>query len=79
MDTVTFQNKEFKIREIELPEFGKVLISTTSLNESLFIKDGRYVSEEANGIDDQIYYFVEENEIELKEEKIISLLSMQIQ
>ncbi len=77
METIEFQNREFKVREISLPEFGDVLISTDSLNQ-LLLKDGSYVSDEAIKIDEQIFYFVNENEIELSEKRLKKLVSKQL-
>ncbi len=77
MDTIIFENKEFKTREIDFPEFGNVLISTVSLNE-LLLKDGIYVSDEAVNIDEQIFYFVDENEIKLSDENLIDLITKQL-
>lgn len=69
---------EFKVREIDLPEFGNVLISTNSLNELLFNEEGSYISDEAVEVDEQIFYFVEENEIELPEEELVTLIIEQV-
>ena len=78
MDTIRFQNKEYKTRKIELPELGSVLISTTSLNDALMNSGSEYISEEAKKIDEEIYFFVEENEIELSDEKLIILLTLEV-
>ncbi|TAH26169.1 MAG: hypothetical protein EAZ07_05640 [Cytophagales bacterium] len=78
MNTIKFQNKEYKTREIELPEFGNVLISTTSLNDALLNNGSNYVSDEAKNIDDEIYFFVEENEIEMNEVDLVKLISQQV-
>ena len=69
---------EFKVKEIDLPEFGNVLISTNSLNELLFNEEGSYISDEAVEVDEQIFYFVEENEIELPEEELVTLIIEQV-
>jgi hypothetical protein len=78
MDKIEFQNKEYKVREIELPEFGNVLISTNSLNELLLNEDGSYTSEEAIAVDERIFYFVEENEIEFSDEKLKNLIILEV-
>ena len=78
MEIIEFKNKEFKVREIDLPEFGNVLISTNSLNELLFNEEGSYISDEAVEVDEQIFYFVEENEIELPEEELVTLIIEQV-
>ena len=77
MDTIKFQNKEYKAREIELHELGKILVSTTSLNNVLMINGSDYVSDEAKNIDEGIYYFIEEEEIELNETDLVKLISSQ--
>ena len=77
MEKIQFQNQEFKVREIELPEFGNVLISTTSLND-LLLREGKYTSNYAIEIDERIFYFVDQNEIELGEANLINLVSSQL-
>lgn len=74
---IGFQNREYLVREIELPEIGNVLISTIGLNDLLMNKNGSYVSEEAISVDERIYYFVEENEIKLSDDNLIKLLIQQ--
>lgn len=77
MNTIKFQNREYKTREIELPKFKNVLISTTSLNDALLDNGSSYVSDEAKNIDEEIYFFVEENEIEMNEVDLVKLVSQQ--
>lgn len=78
MATIEFQNKEFKVREIELSEFGNVLISTNSLNQLLLNDYGGYISDEAKIVDEKIFYFVENNEIELNEEELIKSVTLEL-
>ncbi len=78
MDLIIFQSTEYKSREIQLPDFGNVLISTTSLNRGLFDKNACYVNDEACFIDEQIFYFVEENEIILPIKSLKRLLLKQL-
>ena len=75
MVTINFQNKEFKVREIELSEIGNILISTNSLNESLLNKNGGYISDDAITLDENIFYFVNDNEIELSNDELINLIN----
>jgi len=70
--TIEFQNKEYPFREVELPEFGHVFVSTVELNDSLIDEKGHYVSEAANHVDEQIYFFADENEIKLSDDDLIS-------
>jgi len=78
MNKIEFQNNQYKTREIELPEIGNILISTTSLNQLLLNDDGGYVSDEAISVDERVYYFVDENEIELSDYELIDLLTSEI-
>lgn len=78
MNTIKFQNNEYKVREIELPEIGNILISITSLNQLLLNDNGRYVTDEAIFVDESIYYFVNENEIELSDDELINLISIEV-
>jgi hypothetical protein len=74
METVFFNNQIFKVREIDYPNCGNVLISTIALNELLMTDDATYSSEEARIIDEQIFYFVEDDEIELDEKDLTEVI-----
>lgn len=76
---ITYQNTVYKTRNILLSEFGDVLISTNSLNERLLNKKGGYISNEALMIDEQVFYFVEDNEIDLPISKLTKLILNQVQ
>ena len=78
MNSIIFQSTTYKLREIQLPVFGDVLISTTSLNRVLFDKNAGYVNEEACDIDEQIFYFVEEDEIILPSKSLVKILLKQV-
>ena len=58
---IEFQDKKFKTRGINLADYGEVLISTTSLSDSLLDDKYEYVSKEAQFVDEQIFFFVDEN------------------
>lgn len=77
MNTITFNGKAFPIRKIKLPIYGNVLIGITELNSLLINDKGSYTSAEAKEIDQQIYYFVEPEELLLPEEKLIRLVMEQ--
>ena len=78
MNTLKFQKIDFKIREIEMPDLDNVIISTIGLNNTLMNNRGEYVSEEAKNIDEEIYFFVEEDEIELDEEDLMKIVISQV-
>ena len=78
MDMIKFQEKEYAIREVELPNIGNVLISLASLNDLLLDDNGSYVSDEAIFIDESIYYFVDKSDIELSDEDLIKKIIYEI-
>ncbi|HTN19507.1 MAG TPA: hypothetical protein VL125_03485 [Pelobium sp.] len=74
MNKIEFQDMEFPVREIELPEIGTVLISTTTLNELLMTKVGGYVSDEAISVDERIYCFIDEDAMGLPDDALVAPL-----
>jgi hypothetical protein len=75
---IKFQSKNYPIRQIELPEFDTVNISINSLNNKLLDEYGSYFSPEANTIDEQIFFFVEDDEIYLPNEQLKNLVINQV-
>ncbi|WP_207759824.1 hypothetical protein [Flavobacterium cyanobacteriorum] len=59
-----------------MPEVGEVLVSVVSLNELLMTEEGDYVNEKAQLIDEQIFYFVNDDEIDLPVKSLMSILSI---
>lgn len=57
LTTIRFQDKDYKGRNIVLPEFGYVLIATIYLSDVLLTSNNEYVSSEAQEIDEQIFFF----------------------
>ena len=78
METIIFRNQEFRIKEIDLPSFGEVIISTNKLSSLLFNDEDKYVNKEAELIDDEIFYYVEENEIGLSDFELIPLIEKDV-
>ncbi|MCR5861017.1 hypothetical protein LRS05_02145 [Flavobacterium sp. J372] len=74
---IDFQNIFYPARVVELPNDGEVLISVTSLNDVL-LKDDDHVFDEARYVDDQIFYFVEDSQINLDDEELITLLTKEV-
>ena len=62
MDSITFRGEEFPVREIFLPEDGWVLIATQDLEDRLISDNGEYVSKEAQSVDEEIFFYVEDAE-----------------
>lgn len=74
MESIKFDNKFYPIREIKIPENGKVLISTSQLNSKLMREDGSYSSMKASILDESIFYYVEPNQIMFEESQLINLI-----
>ena len=55
-----------------------MIISTTLLNSELIKKDGSYSCEIPRKIDEQIFYFVEPEEINYSEHSLIKLIHQAI-
>jgi len=66
MNSITFENRKFEIKEIKIKGIGSRIIATTDLNNILVSIEGVYKSDEARFIDEQIYYFVEPDKFKLK-------------
>jgi hypothetical protein len=62
------------VRLITMKNNETVMISTIDLNESLFNKKGQYISYFARLIDEQIFYFVNKDEILLPENALSELV-----
>ncbi len=77
MEIIKFEGKEFPSVIVNLP-FGERKISNTQLNESLMNFDGSYVSEEARLIDEEIFYFVEEEVLRFRKNKLITKILSEI-
>jgi len=77
MGKIEFQGKDYPLVLVNLP-FGEMLISTVSLNNVLMNNDGSYVSDEARTIDENIFYFVEDNILHLNENKLANKILSEI-
>ena len=81
LKTITLNGNTYKARIVNLPNEGTVMIATLALSEALF-KDGdsahEYVSDEAEEIDEEIFFYVEENELELPVNELIAIIQKSI-
>lgn len=75
---IRFNEMNYPARSVTLPEFGKVVLSTTMLNSALLNENYSYTSKEAQQIDEGIFYFVEEEQLGLEENELIALLISEI-
>ena len=75
MDTISYHGHEYPVRVVDIPGWMKdARISTTGLNEELMNRDGSYVDDEGEGIDETIFFYVEGQEIEKPEEELTKLI-----
>ena len=68
---IKFNGKEYSTKQVNVPDFGERLISVESLEESLMDAEGFYVSDEAQVIDEKIFFYVPDDVIN-KDEKAIA-------
>lgn len=73
-----FNGRTFPVRELNLPNFGLVLISTTSLSNQLINSDGGFTSDLAQFVDEKIFYFVEDQQIDLNCNRLINLILSEV-
>lgn len=74
---IKFEGKEYPSTMISLP-FGERRISNVRLNESLMNSDGSYVSEDARRIDERIFYFVDDEVLQLPENELLNIILSEI-
>ena len=61
MNYVKLNEVEYPTRNIILPGYGWVTVSTEELNDELFTEAGDYVSDAARVVDEEIFFFVPED------------------
>jgi hypothetical protein len=71
---ITYQNRKFETRELDLHDWSLVTVSTTSLGDLLFNDEIGYPSKEAEVIDENIFFFVAENEINLSDKELAKVV-----
>lgn len=69
-ERINFNGKTYPCICIDMP-FGEAYISVEKLNEQLMNEDGSYVSDEAQYLDESIFYFVDEKDVQLSEDKLV--------
>jgi hypothetical protein len=58
--------------------FGERTISIENLNNVLMSNDGSYVSEEARMIDEQLFYYIENDSLHLTEFQLVAKILSEI-
>ncbi|GMN08970.1 hypothetical protein MTsPCn9_05740 [Croceitalea sp. MTPC9] len=78
MDYISFRGVKYPIKTINFSEQGKCLIGTNRLNEKLISQEGYYTSRKARVIDENIFYYVEEKDINLTSKELIKKINSEI-
>ena len=77
METIKFNEKKYPALLLNFP-FGERMISVAKLNDSLMNEDGSYVSENARLVDEDIFYFVDEEDLNLNKDELVQLILSEI-
>ena len=76
---VTFQGKNYPVKEIEVGNYGIHRISTISLEDKLLKADGNYVSDEARIVDNDIFYYMNDDRFDdISDEAIEAWLAKEL-
>lgn len=68
---IEFSGRSYRIRTIDFGgDFGVLNVASEHLNELLFDSTGQYRSEEAESVDEQIFYFIPSASFGLSDEKL---------
>ena len=71
IETISFQDKIYRTRIVNVKGFGESRIATESLQDAL-LSDGEYVSENARIIDEDIFFYVEDKYIHCDDQTILA-------
>ncbi len=71
---IKFNGKEYSTKQVNIPDFGERLVSVESLEESLFDAEGFYVSDEAQVVDEKIFFFVPDDVIDDDDESLAEFI-----
>ena len=74
MNTILFEKRNYRIRQIEIDDLGLLNIASTKLIDKLLYENGAYKSNEASYVDEQIYFFVEPAKLRLSDEELIEYI-----
>lgn len=59
-----YKGKVYPVYEVEIPGWGIQLVSVESLENALLTQDYEYVDDKARYIDEQIFFYVGDDDIE---------------
>ena len=77
METIKFNQREYPTLLLNFP-FGERRVSVAKLNDNLMNEDGSYVSENARLVDEDIFYFVDEEDLNLNKDELVELILSEI-
>ncbi len=77
MDFINYKRKNYPLREIKLPEFGYVNISIETLRDVLLNEDCSYKTKEAQFLDEKIFFFIENDKINLPAKDLKKYFALQ--
>lgn len=60
---ITFEGKQYQTKQIFIHKLGWVLIANMTLLDALMDEQGEWVSYEAEMVDEQIYFYVEDHQL----------------
>jgi len=69
-ESISFDKKTYKGRSLDIKGWGHYLIASTSLQKKLLDEDGDYRSEEAQIIDEQIFFFIPLNHYKFSDKEL---------
>lgn len=75
MNSILFEKRNYRIRQVEVEDLGIVNIASTKLNDKLLTENGKYKSIEASNIDEQIYFFVHPRKLNANDSDLIKYLN----
>ncbi|GMO44304.1 MAG: hypothetical protein Pg6C_06190 [Treponemataceae bacterium] len=73
-DFFELNGTQYAARVITLENNENVVVSTSDLNDALFDNQGQYISDQAQSIDEQIFFFVGNDEIDMPEVQLSKLV-----
>jgi len=71
---IKFNGKEYPTKLLNVPDFGERLVSVESLEKSLMDAEGFYVSDEAQVVDEKIFFYVPDDVIDLDEKGLVDFI-----
>jgi RNase H-fold protein (predicted Holliday junction resolvase) len=77
-DPVQFNGETYARRVIHVNGFGDRIIAGTSLQEELLTEDGTYVSAEAQLIDEEIFFYIEDKYLNCSDMQLAKYVLKQV-